>query len=107
MSSVKTAKMCINCARGVEIPVVRDFLCKRHGVVSYNFSCSKYKDLANSKSFKSMQMKCIHCEYFMLRNDNPDDSPNIGLCKLFSVRYFDGREKAACSKFKRQMVTSY
>lgn len=47
-----------------------------------------------------MNYKCIHCENFEIASDNdPGGTSAKGLCKLFSVRYFDGFQKSACSKF--------
>jgi hypothetical protein len=98
---MKQAKCCSNCERGVPIHLTKDILCKYHGVVTPDYVCFKYKDLSGISS-RQTSFKCIHCENFLVHIDSPNQ--NIGQCKLFSVREFDGNTRNSCSKFSKKML---
>ncbi|MCX7748694.1 MAG: hypothetical protein N2645_17680 [Clostridia bacterium] len=97
--SIKPKKSCINCIRGTSMNVNNDILCREEGAVSPDYVCKKHKFMPQSKSFKDNDFKCIQCENFVVSDMNPLANSTIGLCKLFSVRQFDGERKRACSKF--------
>lgn len=102
---MKSKKTCSNCIMGTMISVNNDILCREKGVVSPDYVCSKHRSTPQSKSFKQMNYKCIHCENFIVNMNNAEGKTTVGLCQLFSVRQFDGEEKNACSKFvKRSQV---
>lgn len=96
---MKQAKCCNNCERGLPLHLTKDILCKYHGVVTPDYVCFKYKDLSSSEQ---INYKCIHCEYFLVQLDSP--CQEIGQCKLFSAREFDGTTRNVCSKFSKKML---
>lgn len=99
---MKIKKTCSNCIKGKKIPVNDDIFCLVKGAVTPDFVCSQHKFAPIKKSkMKDMGPKCIDCINFVTRNNNPDDL-NIGVCRLFSVRLFDGTLKNACSKFQKK-----
>lgn len=100
---MKQTKCCNNCERGSSLHLTKDILCKYHGVVTPDYVCLKYKSKsADAESSKKLSYKCIHCEYFLVELDSPDE--NLGKCKLFSARDFDGSSRNACSKFSKKML---
>jgi hypothetical protein len=102
MVTMKQAKCCNSCDRGIALHLTKDILCKYHGVVTPDYICSKYKDISDLSASAQVNFKCIHCENFMV----PLDSENqmLGQCKLFSAREFDGTSRNVCSKFSRKML---
>jgi len=98
---MKQAKCCNNCERGLPLHLTRDILCKYHGVVTPDYVCFKYKDFSELSSSKQINFKCVHCEYFLVQLDSL--SQEVGLCKLFSAREFDGTTRNVCSKFSKKM----
>lgn len=96
---MKQSKCCNNCERGLSLHLTKDILCKYHGVVTPDYVCFKYKDLSSSVQ---TNFKCIHCEYFLVQLDSPNQE--IGQCKLFSAREFDGTTRNVCSKFSKKML---
>jgi len=89
-------RTCANCVHGSPVPVNCDILCYFKGIVSSNYCCSKHRYTPiNLKS----KRKCIQCEYFI---QSAEGSKNIGYCKLFTVRTYDGNFKNACSKFSKR-----
>lgn len=96
----KQKKSCINCIKGTSIAVNEDILCREKGAVSPDYVCSKHRFAPVNKSSKDLSYKCINCENFIINEEA--QSPNIGLCQLFSVRQFDGTNKNACSKFAKK-----
>jgi hypothetical protein len=99
ITSMKYIKSCKNCSKGRAITLTGDVLCKYKGVVSADFVCMRHKYIPELKSYKELDYKCIDCANFCIKLDYHDNSPSIGLCKLFSVRQYDGTNKKACSKF--------
>ena len=100
---MKLRKSCSNCIKGVAVLVNNDIFCREKGIVSQDYVCRKHKFNPDAKSFKEMNYKCIDCENFITSAGDKYSGPpsSIGLCQLFSVREFDGRQKNACSKFVR------
>lgn len=96
---MKQKKSCSNCIRGINISVNSDILCRKMGIVSPDYVCSSHRFTPESKSFKDMNYKCIDCENFIVNTKSVEDIGSIGLCRLFSVRQFNGNQKSACSKF--------
>lgn len=99
---MKQTKCCNNCERGLPLHLTRDILCKYHGVVTPDYVCFKYKDISELSAYKQINFKCIHCEYFLVHLDSPNEE--IGQCKLFSAREFDGNTRNVCSKFSKRML---
>lgn len=97
--NMKYAKSCKNCLRGKAITFTGDVLCKFKGVVSADFVCMRHKYIPELKSYKELDYKCIDCANFCIKQDYHEHDSSTGLCKLFSVRQYDGSEKKACSKF--------
>ncbi len=96
----KQKKSCSNCLKGTSMAVNSDILCREKGAVSPDYLCSKHRFAPVNKSNKDLSNKCINCENFII---NPAaQTPNTGLCQLFSVRQFDGTQKNACSKFSKK-----
>lgn len=104
---MKLRKTCGNCKKGILISVNHDILCRLKGVVSSDYVCSRHSLGIDVKSFEEKKYKCMDCEFFILKDEGPGNSP-IGLCQLFSVRHFDGSKKSACSKLlpKREYIVS-
>jgi hypothetical protein len=104
---LKLCKACSNCKKGILIPVNCDILCRVKGVVSPDYVCSRHSFRIDTKQFEEKKYKCIDCEFFILKDDDLGNS-DMGLCQLFSVRYFDGKNKNACSKYmmKREVSIS-
>lgn len=98
---MKQKKCCSNCLKGTGMAVNNDILCRDKGVVSPDYVCSKHKFLPETKSFKDQDIKCIDCSNFIINVEA--QSPNTGLCQLFSVRQFDGCSKKACSKYDKKV----
>ena len=99
---MKQAKSCSNCTRGIKINVNKDILCRINGVVSRDFVCSKYYRMPESWSASERKPKCIECEFFINVQNEIEHDPATGYCQLFTVRYFNGEVKSACSKFCRK-----
>jgi len=99
---IKIKKSCSNCIKGLKISVNNDILCREKGAVSPDYVCSGHRWLPERKSFKDQNYKCIDCENFILNTKSADPSFPIGLCRLFSVRQFNGSQKNACSKFVKK-----
>lgn len=105
---MKTKDTCDKCIKGTVISVNNDILCPIKGVVSSDYSCPKFKLKPTTTLFKEIHVKCIDCENFTIGASNSIDPQTIGLCRLFSVRKFDGASKNACSRFenRRQLEIS-
>lgn len=97
---MKKIKNCGNCSRGILMNINKDILCRINGVVTQDFVCTKYKELTDAKMQGGQKFKCAECEFFI--QDNPEAPANSGFCQLFTVRYYNGRTKNACSKFSRK-----
>lgn len=97
---MKQAGNCSNCARGVKVKINKDILCKIHGIVSKDFRCARYARRVETWSvIAESKPKCIECEFFIDAHTEKEQDPSIGYCQLFTVRYFNGETKTACSKF--------
>ncbi len=79
--------------------VNKDILCKVKGVVSRDFVCTKYLRMADTWPASERKPKCIECEFFITSQNEMELNPSSGYCQLFTVRYFNGEIKSACSKF--------
>ena len=95
-------KKCSNCIKGTAIIVNDDILCRYKGVVSPDYVCFQHRNVPAPKNFKDLNYKCYDCEFFSLAITNSINTEPIGLCKLFSVRQYNGKEKNACSKFSKK-----
>lgn len=96
---MKQKKSCSNCLRGTAITVNSDILCRDKGAVSPDYVCSNHRFIPLPKSSTPTSLKCIECENFIREFEDDNDLLSIGLCQLFTVRHFDGKQKNACSKF--------
>lgn len=99
---MKQAKCCNNCERGTPLHLTRDILCRYHGVVTPDYVCLKYKGSADTRAAQQGIYKCSQCEYFLVQLDNPNQ--DIGRCKLFSARDYNGNTRNACSKFSKKLL---
>lgn len=99
ISNMKYLKSCRNCLRGRPISFTGDVLCKYKGVVSADFVCLRHKYIPELKDYKELNYKCIDCVNFSVCKDLHVQNSSVGLCKLFSVRPYDGMQKNVCSKF--------
>lgn len=95
-------KICLNCQHGIAIIINNDIFCKRKGIVSKNYSCSKFQEKAYSNSITKSCYNCIDCENFIIKEDEGLDNTK-GYCHLFTVRLFDGKKKNICSKFVKKV----
>jgi len=95
-------KTCGNCIKGIPVPINNDIFCREKGIVSPGFTCRRHRFMPEARPFKEMNYKCIHCENFILNAGASEKLSSIGLCRLFSVRQFDGEQKNACSKFAKK-----
>ena len=102
MEYMKQAKCCNNCDIGQPLHLTKDILCKYHGVVTPDYVCFKYKDPSDVSTSKSINYKCIHCEYFLVQLDSTNQ--DVGMCKLFSAREFNGTSRNVCSKFSKKLL---
>jgi hypothetical protein len=96
---MKITKSCANCAKSRPIPLTSDVLCKTKGVISSDYVCIHHKLIPNYCSFKDLNYKCKDCINFVITEKSSRTNQTIGVCRLFSVRCFDGNKKKACSKF--------
>lgn len=99
---MKQAKCCNNCERGLPLHLTKDILCKYNGVVTHDYVCLKYKSNSDSAAAKQLNYNCTHCEYFIVQLDS--ENLDIGQCKLFSAREFDGTTRNVCSKFSKKLL---
>ncbi len=101
---MKHKKCCKSCERGLSLHLTNDILCKYHGVVTSDYVCFRYKESTVLTASKDVSLKCIHCENFIVHIDSPNE--NVGRCKLFSERHFDGTNRNPCSKFSKKILIS-
>ena len=99
---MKHIKCCNNCDHGLPLHLTKDILCKHRGVVTIDYVCFKYKAFSDLSAVKQTNHKCIHCENFVVELDSPNQ--DLGKCKLFSAREFDGTTRSVCSKFSKKML---
>jgi hypothetical protein len=104
--SMKRKKACSNCAKGIQLRINGDILCALNGPVTPDYVCIKHVFKPETRSFKDVSYKCIHCENFIIDKKAAKDS-TMGLCRIFSVRQYDGTQRRNCSKFvkKSDMAT--
>ncbi len=100
---MKQARCCGNCARGIKMGINKDILCRAKGVVSKDFVCSRYKMPPAAWTASERKPKCIECEFF-ISSESGESSGPMGCCQLFTVRYYNGEEKSACSKFSKKTM---
>ena len=99
---MKSEKTCKNCIKGIRIHVNNDILCPLKGAVSPGYVCGRHKHISDSEPVFYKKNKCVHCANFLVNRDKENTYSTIGRCSLFSVRYFDGSQKNACSKFEHK-----
>lgn len=99
---MKQKRSCSNCIKNVAISVNTDLLCRINGAVSPDYVCSKHKFAPEPRTYKEMNYKCADCEFFTKSADAPQDMPEYGLCRMFSVRQYNGSQRSACSKFTKK-----
>jgi hypothetical protein len=99
---MKQATCCGNCARGIKMNVNKDILCRIKGAVSRDYVCTKYQRMNEVWTPSERKPKCIECEFFINSESGNVKDPSIGFCQLFTVRYYNGEIKSACSKFCRK-----
>ena len=92
---VSQQKYCGNCANGIDIEITGDVLCNKKGVVERGYVCFKHK----RDEDRPKGLKCLSCSSFIV--DKKSENPDIGHCKLFTVRKFNGLEKNVCSRFAK------
>ncbi len=97
---MKLKKTCKNCVYAIRMVVNSDLLCLRKGAVSPMFVCGRHKMISFADPEFYKKNKCAECSHYILKNGVSGNEPRIGVCRLFSVRYFDGRKRSACSKFE-------
>lgn len=95
-------KSCRSCSHGMRMVVNKDILCKIRGAVSPEYLCTRYKAIEDSDPQVYKRFNCIECENFLIKIDKNSPKTGIGICSLFSVRYFDGKSRNACSKFEHR-----
>jgi hypothetical protein len=100
--ALKEKKSCSNCINGTAISVNSDILCRYKGAVSPDFVCSKHRSMPTSKAIKDKDFKCVDCDNFVFEFDKGQDTSSVGICKLFTVRPYDGTQRNACSKFAKR-----
>lgn len=105
---MRPVKSCSTCFNGQIIKFNSDILCRIKGIVSQDFSCSKYKAIPMGRSSLVQKNKCIDCEFYIADGANSVEPVTIGFCQLFTVRKFNGGTKNACSKFtqKSELIVS-
>lgn len=103
---MKQAKSCSSCARGIKMSINKDILCKLKGVVSRDFVCAKYLRKSGVWSASERTSKCIECEFFITSRNETEQNTSTGYCQLFTVRYYNGEVKSACSKFCKKAERS-
>lgn len=96
---MKHVRSCNTCINGLTNSLNRDILCRINGIVSQDFSCSKYRAIPKFRSLLARRNKCVDCEFYIIDAANSVDPVSIGFCQLFTVRTFNGETKNACSKF--------
>lgn len=99
---MKKYKSCKICSKGMQMNINKDILCRINGVVTQDFVCTKFEEIVDEKLTGGQKYKCVDCEFF-IQDRAPDLLANTGFCQLFTVRYYNGRTKNACSKFNRKM----
>lgn len=92
-------RTCNNCLKGTAITINNDILCIEKGVVSGDFVCSKHRYMPAFRAVKRKIYSCVDCENFIIFNTSDVDGRATGVCNLFTVRKYDGRQKKPCSKF--------
>jgi hypothetical protein len=58
--------------------------------------------MAEAWSASERKPKCIECEFFIISQNESEAYSAKGFCQLFTVRYYNGEVKSACSKFCRK-----
>lgn len=86
----------------MRININNDILCRINGVVTQDFVCTRFAEIKVTKQDAGQKYKCADCEFF-IQDRAPDILANTGFCQLFTVRYYNGRTKNACSKFNRKL----
>ena len=93
-------RSCNNCIRGIAIGIRNEILCREKGVVSPNYTCSRFMAFNMDILHRRVDNHCSDCVHFTFMPD-PHNS-NYGVCSMFSVRKCDGSRKKACSKFTKR-----
>jgi len=93
-------RCCKNCIKGIHVGIRNEILCREKGIVSPNYSCSRFMAFELDTLQKHLGYRCCDCIHFTFSPDSRNS--NYGVCSMFSVRQVDGSEKKACSKFKKK-----
>lgn len=101
---MKKKKSCSNCYKGIRMSINRDILCRVNGVVTRDFACAKYEEIPEERLPDGQKYKCADCEFFIQDLSESNAPACTGFCQLFTVRYYNGRTKNACSKFSKKDV---
>jgi hypothetical protein len=100
---MKKLKSCSSCSRGIHMSINKDILCRINGVVTQDFVCTRYREIKDAKPESGQKYKCVDCEFFIQDRVGPEVPANSGFCQLFTVRYYNGKTKNACSKFNKKV----
>lgn len=103
---MKLKKTCKNCVYAIKIVVNNDLLCLRKGAVSPAYSCGRHKMISFAEPEIYKKNNCAECAHYLLKTGVSVNDMHSGVCRLFSVRYFDGRKRNACSKFEHRQELS-
>jgi len=98
----KKTRSCSNCLKGTAITINNDILCIEKGVVSQDYVCSKHRFIPEFNSLKRRINTCLDCENFIVYDTSKIEEKAYGICQLFTVRKYDGKQKNACSKFVKR-----
>jgi len=100
---LNSKRTCSNCLKGTAITINNDILCIEKGVVSEDYVCTKHRFMPALKSIKRRISTCLDCENFIIFDTSNIEERATGICQLFTVRKYDGRNKSACSKFVKRV----
>lgn len=99
----KVKRTCSNCLKGTAININNDILCIEKGIVSSDYVCSKHRFMPPFSSIKRKIHTCIDCEHFIIFDTSNVEDRAFGICELFTVRKYDGKNKKVCSKFVKRV----
>jgi hypothetical protein len=98
---MKPIRTCSNCIKGSPISINNDIFCRDKGL-SPRLLLYQAQIYTRSPSNTGNEFQCIHLPEFVPYGRSGDNT-SIGLCRLFSVRQYDGEQKNICSKFIRKL----
>jgi len=90
-------RRCANCSNGMHMLVRKEVLCVKRGIISEDYACRFYNPCSDLDYYNQPHhvTRCIQCADFV--QEQHDEV--IGICKLFTVRKFNGAIKNSCSRF--------